>query len=146
MNGAPWHGSSVAALLERLDAATAVARPPGGTHSVWELVLHMTGWAREVTARLDGRPAREPVDGDWPSVGDPSPARWAAACADLFTVHARLAEAIRQIPEATLEAPVRDDRDGAMGTGLSRYVTVHGLVHHTVYHAGQIAVVTRLVR
>lgn len=32
---------------------------------------------------------------------------------------------------------------GAAGTGLSRYLTVHGLVHHTVYHAGQIALLRR---
>jgi hypothetical protein len=38
---------------------------------------------------------------------------------------------------------VSDHRDRAAGTGMSKYVTLHGLVHHTVYHAGQIAILRR---
>ena len=59
-----------------------------------------------------------------------------AACADLAT-------AIRQAGPSVLEEPVLDRRDRAAGTGLSKYLTLHGLVHHTVYHAGQIAQLRR---
>jgi hypothetical protein len=37
---------------------------------------------------------------------------------------------------------VVDRRDG--GTeGASRYVTAHGIVHHAIYHAGQIAIISK---
>jgi uncharacterized damage-inducible protein DinB len=141
--GDPWHGPSVQRLLDDVGADLAARRPPGEAHSIWELVLHMTGWAREVTARLGGRAAQEPEEGDWPTVGEPTADRWQTAQTALFAAHRDLIRAVRQLDPATLSRPVLDFRNNALGTGLSHYVTLHGLIHHTVYHAGQIAIVTR---
>lgn len=145
LDGDPWHGSNVLALLADLPADDAAVRPWPGAHSVWELVLHMTGWVEEVRARLGGAAASEPRDGDWPQVGDVTGARWKAAVARLAEAHRALARAIREAGDEVLETPVVDHRDAASGTGLSRYLTLHGLVHHTVYHAGQIALVRKAV-
>jgi hypothetical protein len=103
----------------------------------------MTGWAGEVTARLGGRAAQDPEEGDWPSIGEPSEERWDAARTTLFAVHRELARVVGGLDDSQLATPVRDFRDNALGTGLSHYLTLHGLVHHTLYHAGQIAVVKR---
>jgi hypothetical protein len=144
MAGDPWHGPSVKSVLDGVDATLAATRPPGEAHSIWELVLHMTGWAREVTTRLGGRPAQDPEAGDWPQVTDVSPQRWQQAQADLFEAHRALAAAISAMDPAKLNQPVRDFRDNALGTGLSYYLTLHGLVHHTIYHSGQISLLKRL--
>jgi hypothetical protein len=145
MTGDPWHGPSVAAILEGVSASSAAQSGPAGTHGIWEIVLHMTGWAREVTARLSGRSAQEPEAGDWPSIGVPDAARWREAQSALFAAHRDLAAAVRGLDEAILATPVKDFRDNALGTGLSHYVTGHGLIHHTVYHAGQIALLKRAI-
>lgn len=143
LEGDPWHGPSVAALLENVSADTAARSGPGGTHGIWELVLHMTGWAREVTRRLGGRPAQEPDEGDWPPVGQPTDERWRQVQATLFAAHRTLAEAVRRMDGTRLARPVEDHRDNPLGTGLTHFLTLHGLLHHTVYHAGQIAIVKR---
>lgn len=145
IEGDPWHGANVMTLLEGLAAADAARRVRPGTHSIWELVRHMTGWCDEVRARIDGARAGEPAAGDWPDVTDRSPAAWAAAVNGLVTSHRALAATIRRHADADLEAPVVDERDRADGLGLSRYLTAHGLVHHTTYHAGQIALVRRAI-
>jgi len=67
-DGDPWHGSPITAILEGIDAAQAVARPIGQAHTIWETVLHMTGWTREVAHRIKGGEAGEPEVGDWPEV------------------------------------------------------------------------------
>src|SRR5688500_8098193 len=139
MTGDPWHGSSVAAILEGVSSTEAAAPGPAGTHGIWEIVLHMTGWAREVVARLSGQEAGEPEGGDWPSIGDPDASRWQDAQAALFAAHREVAAAVRGLDAPILALPVKDFRNNALGTGLSHYLTLHGLVHHTVYHAGQIA-------
>jgi uncharacterized damage-inducible protein DinB len=144
MTGDPWHGPNVASTLEGISAADAARRPAGGAHSIWELVLHMTGWAREVTARLEGRDAQEPEGGDWPAAGTGDDA-WQHARAALFAAHDDLVRQVRRLPDDALGQPVRDYRDNALGTGLSRYLTLHGLIHHTCYHAGQIAMLRRLL-
>ena len=143
LTGDPWHGPSVQRILEGLSHEQASRRPLAGVHSVWELVLHMTGWTHEVTARLGGRAAQEPEAGDWPEVGEPTPQKWQAATAALFAAHRDLARAIRQVDAEALDRPVLDFRESALGTGLSHYLTLHGVIHHTVYHSGQMAMVKR---
>lgn len=142
-DGDPWHGSNVVTLLEPVSPGAAAAHPVPGNHSVWELVLHMTGWANEAAARLRGAAAAEPEGGDWPPVVDVTPRAWEQAKRALVDSHAALAAALRDTADAVLDEAVVDHRAGAAGTGQSRYVTVHGLVHHTTYHAGQIAVLVK---
>jgi uncharacterized damage-inducible protein DinB len=96
-----------------------------------------------VQARLEGAAAGAPAAGDWPAVADASAGAWDLDRRTLFEVHDALAAAIRRAAPATLDEPVIDHRDRAAGTGMSKYVTLHGLVHHTVYHAGQIAILRR---
>ncbi len=143
MEGDPWHGPNVVTLLEGVSPSAAAAHAVPGTHSIWELVVHMTGWANEVRARLGGAVAGEPEGGDWSEATDASPAAWQAAKAALVHSHAALAAAVRAAGDAVLDTAVADYRDRAAGTGLSRYLTVHGLVHHTTYHAGQIALLVK---
>ena len=151
MTGDPWHGSSVRDILQGVTAAQATCKPIPAGHSIADIVLHMTGWAREVTARLNGRAAQEPDAGDWPALSNvegPNTAmidelRWRKASETLFEAHHTLAAAGRSLDPARLNDPVLDYRNNALGTGLSIYLTLHGVIHHTVYHAGQIALLKK---
>jgi uncharacterized damage-inducible protein DinB len=141
--GDPWHGSPLSETLKGISAADASRRPIAGAHTIWELVLHMTGWKDEVRKRLSGAPAAEPADGDWPDAGEPTPDRWRAALDGLETAHRNLVDAVRRLPEAKLHEPTNDPRDRALGAGVSHYVLLHGIVQHDVYHAGQIAILRK---
>jgi uncharacterized damage-inducible protein DinB len=143
VSGDPWHGDSVVRPLDGVTAADAARHPVLGAHSIWQLVLHMTGWAEEVRARLEGAEAGEPSAGDWPETPEARDAAWTAAKARLIQAHAGLAATLRALSDDALHAAVRDRRDRAAGTGLSKYLTAHGLAHHTAYHAGQIALLRR---
>jgi uncharacterized damage-inducible protein DinB len=142
-DGDPWHGSPMMAILDGVDAARAAQTPIAGGHSIWQLVLHVTGWKREVARRVGGAPAGEPAQGDWPAVGDPTEARWRAAVDDLGAAHGELIAAVRALPEARLFEPTNDPRSRPLGTGVSCYVLLHGAVQHDVYHAGQIALLKK---
>lgn len=143
VSGDPWHGSNVEQLLHGVSAEDAASRPLPDAHTIWELVLHMTSWAREVRGRLEGQDAQNPIDGDWPPTGEVTEERWADAKRDLLDAHGRLTDAIVALDARSLDEPVSDFRDNALGVGLSRYLTLHGLVHHTVYHAGQLALLKK---
>lgn len=146
IDGDPWHGSNLMAQLEGLAPEQAAAHPVPGAHSVWELVLHLTGWATEVRARLHGEPAGEPADGDWPAVRAVTPGAWTQAKAALAGSHVALADAVRAAGDGMLDTPVTDYRDAAAGTGMSRYLTLHGVVHHAAYHTGQMALLVKALR
>ena len=144
-HGDPWHGSPVTAILAGVTAGEAARRPGGSAHSIWEIVLHMTGWREEVARRATGAPAAEPQGGDWPSVGDPTPERWAAALAALDASHAHLVAAVRDMTDVHLLKPTNDTRDPALGIGVSYYELFHGIVQHDAYHAGQIAILKKIL-
>jgi uncharacterized damage-inducible protein DinB len=141
--GDPWHGSPLSDILKGIDAVTAARRPFPGAHSIWELVLHMTGWKNEVRKRLGGAPAGEPAEGDWPDVGEPTDPRWRTALEALEAAHRGLIAAVRSLPEPTLFDPTNDPRDRPLGVGVTHYVLLHGIVQHDVYHSGQIALLKK---
>lgn len=144
-DGDPWHGSPLKAHLDGVTAEQAARRPPGGAHSIWELVLHVTGWRNEVARRATGQPAGEPADGDWPDAGDPTAARWHAALAALDASHQHLVSVIARLPDATMLQPTNDPRNRELGTGVSYYELLHGIVQHDAYHSGQIAIVKKVL-
>lgn len=137
-DGDPWHGSPLLEILQGVTAGQAAAKPLQGAHSIWELVLHMTAWKGEVRKRLSGAPSGEPEEGDWPAVGVPTVDRWNEARERLQKAHDALLAAVRQLPESRLFEATNDSRNPPLGTGVSYYVLLHGLVQHDVYHSGQI--------
>lgn len=141
--GDPWHGSSLSAILQGVTHTQAAARPLGGGHTIWELVLHIAAWKNEVRRRLSGAAAAEPMEGDWPEVGAVTPGRWIEAREHLELAHRLLVSAVKDFPEADLFTPTNDKRDRELGLGVSYYELLHGLVQHDVYHAGQIALLKK---
>ena len=141
--GDPWHGSPLREILKGITAAQAAAKPVPNAQSVWELVLHMTGWKNETRRRLSGAPAGEPESGDWPAIGAATPERWQDALDRLETAHRDLVAAVKNLPESRLFEPTNDPRNRPLGTGVSYYELLHGIVQHDVYHAGQIALLRK---
>jgi uncharacterized damage-inducible protein DinB len=142
-NGDAWYGPSVRAALEGVGARQAAERPEPTAHTICEIVLHMTAWTREVTRRLRAGVARDPEEGDWPAVTAADDDDWRAIVAALDAATEELARAISVLDDGQLEDRIGDVRDRALGSGVSRYVTLHGLIQHHVYHAGQISLLKK---
>jgi len=144
-DGDPWHGSPVKEILKGVTHDQAARRPPNGAHSIWELVLHMTGWRNEVARRAKGEPAGEPAAGDYPDVGAPTAARWKAALAALDASDANLTTVVRDLSDDDLMKPTNDPRNRPLGTGVTYYELLHGIVQHDAYHGGQIAILKKVL-
>lgn len=145
LEGHPWHASSVAGILRGITAAEARARPLKNGHTIIEIVLHMTSWVDEVRARLEGKPAGTPATGNWPSPSRVSRTDWADARKGLLAACRALDETVRRQQDTTLDRPVNDPRIPT-GLGATVYATAHGIIHHTAYHAGQIALLKKAIR
>lgn len=137
--GKAWHGSAVHETLMGVTAAQARHRPLPAAHSIWEIVLHMTAWNDEVRERLDGRASRSlPAEEDWPLVADPSESRWAEALKRLDESERRLRATVAAVPERRF-----DELLGDASGPWTVYVTMHGIIQHELYHAGQIALLKK---
>ncbi len=139
--GGAWHGPSIQQQLVGVTAEQAAARPIPGAHTVWEIVNHMTAWAKEVERRLWERGQPLAGDGDWPPVTSTDEAAWADATKGLKGAHALLRQAIRELPPTRLSEPVSANGE----TEHSFYVMLHGLAQHDAYHTGQIAMLKKAI-
>ena len=142
-NGDAWHGPSVRAALDGVDARQAAARAEPDAHTICELARHITSWTREVTRRMREGVAREPDDGDWPAGGAEDERAWTATLAAMDAANADLLTVVAAMDDAQLDERIGDARDPALGSGVSRYVTLHGLAQHHIYHAGQISLLKK---
>lgn len=138
--GNAWHGPAVLEVLAGVTAAHAHARPLANAHSIWELVQHIAVWEDVGRRRLTGDRAPIAISSpeDWPPPEDTSEAAWDQAKAALDRGHQALVEAIARVPETRLDEPIFE--------GMSTvYVTLHGVIQHDLYHAGQIAMLKKAV-
>ncbi|UCE24980.1 MAG: DinB family protein, partial [Candidatus Zixiibacteriota bacterium] len=106
-------------------------------HSIWEIVRHVTVDAREVLGRLRGVARDLTPEDDWPPV-DPSAddKQWRTDIEQLKLVHSELFEEIDRADDSKLDDPIVEGFS-------STYVTLHGLVQHNLYHAGQIGILRK---
>lgn len=147
VNGPAWHGPSLLEVLRDVNPVDATARPLPGAHSIWELVAHTTAWLEIVRMRLEGRaPHHITPSMDWPPIdeaaqqpaGESASRQWNA---DL----SRLRDAVKDL-QTTIAAQddqrLSEDLPGADDTWTA-YHTLHGVLQHTLYHTGQIAVLKK---
>ena len=146
-DGDAWHGLAIGEALADVTASEAAWRGPGVAHGIWEIALHATTWAREVARRLRTGAADHPEDDDWPALPEqPGEGAWRETRERLAAAHAELQEALMAFDEDRLDDRMGDRRDPALGTGVSFHAMLYGLAQHDAYHAGQVAVLKRLVR
>ena len=137
--GEAWHGPSLLEVLEGVTAEQAAARPISAAHSIWEIVSHIHAGHEIVRRRLEGdaEMARETTERDWwPGLSDTGPQAWDALLAALETSTAALASVISRLDDARLDEPILENMSTV-------YVTLHGLIQHDLYHAGQIALLKK---
>jgi hypothetical protein len=143
--GDPWCGPSFESMLHDVSAEEAARKVPGLVHSIWEIVLHVIAWQVVVAGRITGKPIAEPAEGDWPPVGDTTDFAWRTTLSRLDDAHRQLMRAFDSIDESCLDDKVGDNRDPAMGSGMTTYANLHGIAQHSMYHAGQISLLKKLV-
>ena len=135
--GGAWHGPAVDELLRGITAEQAAARHVEGAHSVWELVAHIEAWERAVLRRLGGDAAQiYQTEEDWSAPAEASEEGWAAARRKLKETYVALREAVLGLDDEGLDEPILPNMSTV-------YVSLHGAVQHTLYHAGQIALVRK---
>ena len=124
-----WHGPTVKEVLAPVSETQAQFRLPD-THSIVELVNHMTAWRKFTVKKLEGDDLFKVNEEE-----DNFPARtnWNQALRDLDESQRALIDAITVFPANKLD----DILPGSDGK-FTYYALIHGIIHHDLYHVGQI--------
>lgn len=138
IDGPAWHGPSAMETIEAMSAEQARSKPLKNAHSVWELALHMIAWQEYAIRVVDGS-QEAPLEGeaDWPKLPDPPTEQaWDIAKRKLEGGMRELRERVMHLDEDRMRARVP-------GRDFPLKVLLHGIVHHHVYHVGQMALVKK---
>ncbi len=135
--GRAFHGPAVEEALEGVTAKMAAARSPGGAHSIWQIVLHVTFWQDTVRRWMQGNTERPGPDEDWPEIAEKTEGEWKKTLWNLRRSYELLREEIMVLDESRLDEPLFE--------GMSKvYVALHGIIQHNIYHAGQISLLKKI--
>lgn len=135
--GDAWHGPAVMEILEGVTAEQAAAHPIDDAHSIWELALHIEAWTRAGLRRLQGDRAQLSDAENFPSVTGADEVAWKQVQQSIKQAHDELGSAILQLADSRLDQPIIE--------GMSSvYVTLHGVIQHNLYHAGQMVILKKV--
>jgi len=138
-NGPMWHGPNLSEVLNGIDWQKAFAKPGAGSHNIYELVRHMSCWRKFVLEHLNGNTDYKVElnsETDRPTQYEKTEASWKEALAELDKNQADLLEAFQNFDEQLLNNPVP-------GKKFNWYTFIHGLIHHDIYHSGQISILKK---
>jgi uncharacterized damage-inducible protein DinB len=127
-----WHGPSVKETLETITPDICSKRLPN-THSIIELVAHMTTWRNFVIAKLRGEDYNVTDEMNFPSQNN-----WANAIEQLEETQTKLLSLVERFPIEKLSelVPHPDAK-------YTFYTMINGIIHHDLYHTGQIILIAK---
>jgi uncharacterized damage-inducible protein DinB len=137
--GDAWHGPSVRDVLGGVSAEQAAAKPIPDAHSIWELALHIAAWVEHSRHAIDGRPLPLQLDTpeDWPRISGTDSVAWEKTLSHIFDSAKDMVNAIERFPPERLT-------DTVPGRSYDFRQLFHGIVDHSIYHAGQIALLKKI--
>ncbi|HRG88282.1 MAG TPA: DinB family protein [Chitinophagales bacterium] len=134
-DGPMWYGNNLTETLKNVSWQQAFKKPVGFKHNIYEYVMHLYCWRKFVTEYLQGNntyTVELNSETDWVKNYEVTEANWLQAVADLQNSQTELMAAMELFSDDRL-------KDTVPGKKFNWYVMLHGLVHHDIYHSGQIS-------
>ncbi|MEK7264242.1 MAG: DinB family protein [Bacteroidota bacterium] len=134
--GNSWHGPSVLEALANVNAEMAAAKSVSSAHSMGEIARHISLWQNTAHRRILGEITEPTDDDDWNTSFIFNDETWKQSLIELKTGYQNLYATILLLDDTALEKNVA-------GKMTSAYETLHGVIHHNIYHAGQISLLKK---
>ncbi len=138
-DGPMWYGSNLQETLKDITTEVAFNKPAGFSHNIYEYVRHLSCWRNFVLQYLKGNNSYA-VDinseADWATNYEATADSWKAALSELETLQNELVNAFETFTDVQLEETVP-------GKKFNWYTMLHGLIHHDIYHSGQIVILKK---
>ncbi len=137
--GGNWTWSNVKDQLSDVDLDMATYKLDG-FNTIAVLTFHIGYYVRAVLSVLEDQPlnASDKFSFDLPPLE--SAAQWNALVAQTLSNAEKAAGMIAQLPDSRLEAIFVEEKYGTW------FRNIHGLIEHTHYHLGQIAIIKKMYR
>lgn len=140
LDGANWLDESYQKKLKNVTAENAFVRPHSEIHSIAELVAHTLNWKKHGIKKLQGVPSNLTVESpeNWQSNDELKAVGWTNLKNDLFKTQEELTKLLLRNQDSFL-------LENQYADGYSYQFLVEGLIHHDIYHLGQIGITVKLL-
>ena len=140
-DGDPWIDESFQKKLIDLSEEEAFRQPMPGVHSVAEVLSHVIEWRRELIDRM--RSGRPPIpifeqENNWYSNEWLGKKGWNHLVEEFEESQDQLMDLWKSLPDSFLSQKYNDE--------YPYQYLVEGIVHHDLYHLGQIGLIIKMVR
>ena len=141
LDGQPWYGQPAMKILQGVDPANVYTKPNDSSHSLAELLYHMVTWAEFTLKRLEQKEEKD-IDAfeklDWREI-NPEEHTWEKGIAQFKVTHDLIIDLLGTKDDEFLGEMV-DYRE------YNFRFLLHGIIQHDIYHLGQIAYLSKLLR
>jgi len=137
-HGSAWHGPSLLEAVKNLTPKEASFKTPT-VHTISELIYHITSWRIFTLKRLQGDVQHQ--------INDEKKNFGSAPKVDKFELETLLMELSLSHDELIAELGKKDDNflsELVPGSEYDYYTLIHGIVHHDIYHTGQISILRKI--
>lgn len=133
-NQEKWLDVNFKKKIEELSENQAFQRPLPELHSVAELISHLLEWRKEIILKLSGQDAKLTVESpeNWRPNEELKLIGWKKLKSDFYNSHKELSQLIEKQSDEYLENKSKD--------GYRFKYLIQGLIHHDLYHLGQIGI------
>ena len=139
LDGDPWFGRPVYAMLREVDSSIAFKKPTAESHSLIDLLYHMLTWSEFTLKRIE----KDRIDDlavfektDWREI-DPKVHDWDEGLAAFIATHQQIMALLHTKDDSFLDEIV-DYRQ------YNFRFLLNGLIQHNIYHLGQVAYLRKL--
>jgi len=131
-----WYGPTVAELLERISPEVATTAPAPGAHTIAVLLQHLLLWNERIRK----------TDADHPMPKWEAEKEWAEAAIAWNELVPRWKHSRDLLEERMRNFPFEDLGKQTPGRTYAYEFMLNGIVQHTIWHSGQIAMVLNMVQ
>lgn len=135
-----WLDENFKKKIGEISDEQAFERPIPEVHSVAELISHIMEWRINSIRKLNGLKSELTVDSpqNWRTNDELRKTGWEKLQTDFYASQDELIELIKDKPDDYLNNQSAD--------GFSFKYLIEGLIHHDLYHLGQIGITVKLLK
>lgn len=142
LDGQLWYGTTILTKLEQISPKESITPPLEGVHCIQQILLHMDTWRGLFLSRLEGNQEVEiMVDSadDWVPLEQCEASKWQTVVKKFQANYQRMLEVLRSLDDDRLDQQ-------AGNAEYSLRFMAEGILHHDIYHLGQIAIVHKMLK
>jgi uncharacterized damage-inducible protein DinB len=141
-DGTPWYGRNIKEICSEINGTIALRKPNEQQHSIVELLYHMITWREFIISRLQAgndKTMKYFEENDWRNLDHSDPTLWDKGLKLLEDTQMLLVRLLDNQKDELLNQQVAERE-------YNYRALLHGIIHHDIYHLGQIAYAKKLLK